>query len=82
MTSKLRNLFIAVDQVFNTLLGGKPDETLSARMYRNKHKKWWGKAYKVTNKIFFWQDDHCEAAYINERNRKHLPAEYQESSDV
>jgi hypothetical protein len=26
------NLFLAIDQLFNTILGGFPDETLSSRM--------------------------------------------------
>lgn len=30
------NLLISIDQLFNTLLGGYPDETLSSRMGKNQ----------------------------------------------
>jgi hypothetical protein len=75
---KLEQLLISIDQVFNAIFGGMADETLSARAYRKKSvsKKWYI-AYKVINKIFFWQKDHCYEAYLSEMNRKQLPAEYQ-----
>lgn len=69
---------IAFDQQLNALLGGMADETLSARAYRNRNvSKGWNTAYKVINKIFFWQKDHCYEAYLSEMNRKQLPVEYQ-----
>lgn len=37
------NLLIAIDQLANTILGGDPDETISSRVGKLKHKRWWAK---------------------------------------
>lgn len=37
----LRNLFIAADQMVNTILGGDPDETLSSRAAKHAHNQGW-----------------------------------------
>lgn len=42
---------------------GHHDETVSARCYRLRHEKGWGKAYRVLNKVYFWQDDHCKKSF-------------------
>lgn len=66
-------ILIAVDQLINTLLGGAADETLSSRAYRHSRdgsRKW---PKKLINTLFFWQTDHCRAAYESELNRSHLP---------
>jgi hypothetical protein len=77
MSYWLNNL-IAIDQLCNTLLKGTPDETLSARSYRQRESRpFW---YKLINKIFFWQDDHCHDSYLSEVNRKHLPRNYQDGN--
>jgi len=69
---------IAVDQVFNTLVGnGWADETLSARAYRNHNKsKPWAVGMKVIDFIFFWQQNHCQIAHQREVTRSQLPVEY------
>jgi hypothetical protein len=74
-----RNL-IGLDQLVNTLTGGYPDETLSARCgrlgYRNPYKQW----EKLINALFYlWQGpDHCKNAYKKEKQRYQFPAEYRE----
>jgi len=54
------NILISIDQLFNTIAGGDPDETISSRL---------GKYYKGTwfeifvDWLFQWQhkpDGHCE----------------------
>ncbi len=65
------HLLIALDQLANAILGGWPDETLSARSHR-KNDGW----RTVINAIFFWQDDHCALSYWSERNRKQNHPEY------
>lgn len=71
---------IALDQLFNALLGGWADETLSARVWRNKSRSWYWKAlYWLINTIFFWQDDHCFQSYNSEVKRNQLPKEYGEA---
>lgn len=76
----LLQLAIALDQLANVLLslftGNKAwsDETLSARAYRHacikKDRMWpmW-----IIDRLFFWQDEHCKAAYESEMERSHLP---------
>ena len=56
----LRNILIAIDEFFNTLAGGSPHESISARVGRNYPNTWF---CKFINWLFFWQDsdhDHCE----------------------
>jgi hypothetical protein len=72
----LYNVAIWLDQGLNVLFCGSPDETLSARAERQAQK---GNVVPKTiiNAIFFWQDDHCHAAWLSEVNRKQLPRDYQ-----
>ena len=77
--SYLVNLALSFDQFMNTVLAGKPDETLSSRAYRMYVKgRWFGTlCYHFINILFFWQDDHCYSSYVSELNRRHLPKEFQ-----
>lgn len=78
----MRNIAIAADQLANAMIAGSPDETVSSRVYRgavlavhpNRAARM---AYRVINTLFFWQDDHCRAAYLREKQRAHLPDELQ-----
>ena len=72
--SYLTNLLIGLDQLANTLLCGAPDETLSARAWREreKHPYW----HKLIDLFFGW--GHCEQAWYSEAVRRHLPKEYRE----
>ena len=69
----LLNTLIWLDQGANTILGGWPDETLSAYAWRQQDWR-----YKAINTLFFWQDNHCRAAYESEKRRHQLPPEYRE----
>lgn len=66
---------IALDQLVNAVLGGYPDETLSARCFREH--RW--QRY-VIDGLFFWQAEngrgHCEQCYWYEQKRMDLPVEY------
>lgn len=66
-------VLIAIDQLFNTLLWGYADETLSARAHRHalKGDREWPE--KIINFLFFWQKDHCKQAYQSEIDRTQLP---------
>ena len=66
---------IALTQGMNAVIGGWPDESISSRSYRQRHKAFWGKMYVVINYIFFWQKDHCKKAYNAEVERRHSPPE-------
>lgn len=67
---------LALDQLLNAILGGYPDESLSARAYRwdVDGKRSWPK--KIINAMFFWQRDHCYSAYHCEQELRHMPPEY------
>lgn len=71
---------IAEDQAWNARTGGMADETLSARAHRMhaKGRRSWPR--NLINALFFWQEDHCFEAYMSEMQRKHLPADYTETS--
>lgn len=79
----MRQFLVAFDQLVNTIVyikgdgWGYSDETLSARAYRLREQS--SIPYKLINKIFFWQHDHCHGAYSNEMGRKQLPVEYQKN---
>lgn len=45
------------------LLSGSPDMTVSARCFINRDQPRWRTGYKIINRIFFWQDDHCKASF-------------------
>lgn len=72
---------LAIDQLLNALLGGWPDESLSARAYRWDRDGKCGWPLRVINHIFFWQIDHCFEAYCAEQEMQHLPPEYRDNGD-
>lgn len=80
MTIKLYIYFIliGIDQLLNTIFMGAPDETISARCYRNRDKVVWNTLMSILNLIFypFDGDNHCQQAYENELKRLQLPDEY------
>lgn len=70
-------VLLGFDQFVNTICGGDPDETLSARAWRNKDKtQYWGVARIVIDTIFFWQPDHCYRSYLWEKNHGHKSNQY------
>ena len=75
MTTYVMKVLIAVDQLANAVRGGHPDETLSAAAHR-RHLEGRSGWRNLINTLFFWQEDHCLDAYINEMARKHLPKTY------
>ena len=74
------SFLIALDQLANALIGGWPDETISARAWRCRQLWPWGVAYRVINALFFWQPNHCRGAYAQELRRRHLPPEARDIS--
>ena len=73
---------LALDQLLNAILGGYPDESVSARAYRwdRDGKRSWPK--KCINGLFFWQQDHCRSAHHTEVDLRHFPPEYRESQEA
>jgi hypothetical protein len=64
----LNNLLVAFSQLLNAILGGNPNELLSARVYR-KNVEW---AIFVLNSIFF-DNDHCRKSFEFELKNEQLP---------
>lgn len=78
MKQYLLNNAIAFDQQINTLLGGTPDETLSARAYRTEQQnKAFGKLFRpLIDALFFFDPNHCRKAYNAEFHKLQLPESY------
>ena len=73
----MKQVAIAIDQLLNAIFGGYADETLSARVYRNRNRSWWWAMWlKIIDCIFFWQKAHCFESHNSELNRLHLPKNY------
>lgn len=76
----LRHNLIALDQLGNALLGGFPDETISARLWRNKHKHHFIRTLSLIVDLFFelltGEKDHCKNAYEWELKKGDLPNLY------
>ena len=75
------HVLIAIDQLFNNLIGGAADETLSSRTYRGAvlsptPSKRWRIWYRVINTVFF-DKNHCKTAYESEVKRRQYPADFQ-----
>ena len=70
MKRYILNVLIAIDQLINTLIGGCPDETLSASAWRGEQQ---GKLFPcifrpVIDFLFLpFERDHCSKAYRAER---------------
>jgi len=68
-------ILIALDQLLNAILGGYPDETISARCFREQ--RW---QEKWIDRLFWLQrkdgKGHCEQCYEWEQERMDLPVEY------
>lgn len=74
MKRYLLNLLIGIDQLVTTIIGGWPDETLSSYAHRLYVRgKPGGFMRNVINRLFWWQADHCLAAYQDEISRSQLP---------
>ena len=86
LKTRLMATLIAIDQVFNAMICGYPDETLSAACYRKAPygKLGWVLARKVIDKLFFFDKEHrdglvvrhCQLSWESELSRKHFPNEY------
>ena len=75
----MKNFLTALDQTLNTLIKlsdgkGSPDEMLSARAYRLRKEH--PNLIKWIDRLFFWDDNHCQECYGIEMAREQLPVEY------
>jgi hypothetical protein len=73
----LNNVLIAADQLANAVLGGWPDETISARAYR----RGWRIRMALINALFR-DPDHCRNSFFAERDRAQSAKEYRAMRDT
>jgi hypothetical protein len=76
-TMSITKVLIAIDQLANACLGGYPDETISAKVYRKAltGKVGWTTTEKFIN--FLFQDpNHCKEAHESEVEGTQTNAEY------
>jgi hypothetical protein len=66
----LLQVLIAIDQLANALLGGWADETLSSHAHR-RHPR----LARVIDALFWFDPEHCRAAFESERFRLQAPPE-------
>lgn len=76
----IKQILIGLDQLFNAILFGWADETLSSRAWRQRHKPKWKFMVKLIDSIFFWQNNHCKMSFESERDRRHFPPALREDN--
>lgn len=69
-------ILIAIDQLINAILGGPPDETISARAWRNRSTLLGKYLVVLIDKIFWFDPSHCETSFESEVIRRYLPEIY------
>ena len=85
----LKRIGIALDQALSCCIKlekdsatedhfGMPDEMLSARAWRLRTE--YPDLVKWIDRLFFWDDNHCEECYRIEKDQAQLPDEYHLSS--
>ena len=78
----LKRVFIALDQLANTLCGGWSDETISSVCYRKSQEKghYGFKFLKIVLDLVLTpiDQDHCFQSYLAELRREQLPMEYRQ----
>ncbi|MGE5862336.1 MAG: pseudouridine synthase [Nitrososphaerales archaeon] len=73
----LKRILLSLDQTINVLMGGQPDETISAKSWRMKDKSLgWNIARRIIDKLFWFDKDHCYSSYLAELNREHISTDY------
>lgn len=79
----IKNVLIAIDQLFNAAIGGYCDESLSSRCWRwHLHgvRSW---PCRLIDALFWWDAEqregravrHCELSWESERTGRQLPPE-------
>ena len=81
MKRYLLHLIIGFDQFVNTLIGGYPDETISARCWRHRNQFGWKQMrWFLDNILLRWDTfngmSHCEWANWSEENKIHFSEFY------
>ena len=81
MKQYLLNVLIAIDQLVNALIGGYPDETLSASAYIGEQEgKPLGRFFRPVIDFLFrpFERSHCRNAYLAEIKGLQMPRRVRE----
>ena len=75
--SFITRIFVLISQTVNVIcFNGFPDEMFSARCYRERNDPIWEKRRVFLDKVYFWQDQHCQQCFVWEESRIDLPGDY------
>lgn len=67
-SNRALHIAFAKDQTANTAIGGHWDETISSRAWRERNSsKRWHYARIVIDALFFFDPNHCQKSYENEK---------------
>ena len=72
----LLRVLIAIDQLVNTLFGGMPDETISAKLWRLRYRQPYKTLRYVVDALFWFDKGHCRTSYESEIKKTQLPSNY------
>ena len=71
-------VLIAIDQLVNTIFGGMPDETISAKLWRLKDRYPYKILRYIVDALFWFDKDHCRTSYESEIKKTQLPSNYRD----
>lgn len=69
-TAYFKQVFVAVDQLFNALVGGWADESFSSACHRENPR-----IARIIDAILFFDPEHCRMSYESEQLRSYFPPE-------
>lgn len=73
----ITKVMMAASHLLNALLGGAPDEMLSARAWRlSFFDRRWEVVRIALDTVFFWEESHCMNAFDWELKRKISPRDF------
>lgn len=71
-------VLIAIDQLVNTIFGGMPDETISAKLWRLRDRQPYKTLRYIVDALFWFDKDHCRTSYESEIKKTQLPSNYRD----
>lgn len=64
------NNLIAIDQLFNTIFGGDPDETISSRLGKHRNTNWFTRCLAGFLDLFQW--NHVEKSVESDEGKDEI----------
>ena len=73
MKKYFKRIFVAWSIFWNTIFGGRNNQTISARMWQRKRNGKWH-IVPIIDKLFWWEKDHCQDIPQSFEALERLPA--------